>query len=127
MRYIVETEKSPQKAAEDLEAAVKRNDFGVLHIHDLKQTLKKKGFELPNECRIFEICNPKQALEVLTDDMGMNLALPCRISVYEEGGRTKIGMVKPTALLAALSQSRKLMTVAEEVERKTIQIIEETK
>jgi uncharacterized protein (DUF302 family) len=127
MRYIVETEKSPQQAAEDLEAAVKRNDFGVLHIHDLKQTLKKKGFELPNECRIFEICNPKQALEVLTDDMGMNLALPCRISVYEEGGRTKIGMVKPTALLAALSQSRKLMAVAEEVERKTIQIIEETK
>ena len=127
MRYIVETEKSPQQAAEDLEAAVKRNNFGVLHIHDLKQTLKKKGFELPNECRIFEICNPKQALEVLTDDMGMNMALPCRISVYEEGGKTKIGMVKPTALLAALSQSRKLMEVAEEVERKTIQIIEEAK
>jgi uncharacterized protein (DUF302 family) len=127
MRYIVETEKSPQQAAEDLEAAVKRNNFGVLHIHDLKQTLKKKGFELPNECRIFEICNPQQALEVLTDDMSMNLALPCRISVYEEGGKTKIGMVKPTALLAALSQSRKLMAVAEEVERKTIQIIEEAK
>ena len=127
MRYIVETEKSPQQAAEDLEASVKRNNFGVLHIHDLKQTLKKKGFELPNECRIFEICNPKQAMEVLTDDMGMNMALPCRISVYEEGGRTKIGMVKPTALLAALSPSKKLMAVAEEVERKTIQIIEEAK
>ena len=127
MRYIVETEKSPQQAAEDLDAAVKRNNFGVLHIRDLKQTLKKKGFELPNECRIFEICNPKQALEVLTDDMGMNMALPCRISVYEEGGKTKIGMVKPTALLAALSQSRKLMAVAEEVERKTIQVIEEAK
>lgn len=77
MKYIVETGKSPQQAAEDLEASVKRNDFGVLHIHDLKQTLKKKGFELPNKCRIFEIYNPKLALEVLTDDMSMNMELPC--------------------------------------------------
>lgn len=127
MRYVVETEKSPQQAAEDLGAAVKRNDFGVLHIYDLKQTLKSKGFELPHECRIFEICNPKQATEVLTEDMSMNMALPCRISVYEEGGKTKIGMVKPTALLASLSQSRKLMAVAEEVEQKIIQMIDEAK
>ena len=51
MRYIVETEKSPQQAAEDLEAAVKRNDFGVLHIHDLKQTLKNKAM-LPGGMKI---------------------------------------------------------------------------
>jgi uncharacterized protein (DUF302 family) len=31
--------------------------------------------------------------------MTVNLALPCRISVYEEGGKVKIGMVRPTALL----------------------------
>ena len=127
MRHVVETKKSPQQAAEDLEAAVKRNNFGVLHIYDLQQTLKSKGFDLPHECRIFEICNPQQATEVLTTDMSMNMALPCRISVYEEGGKTKIGMIKPTALLTALSQSEKLMTVAAEVEQKIIQMIDEAK
>ena len=127
MQYVVETSKSAEQAATDLEAAVKKHNFGVLHVHNLRETLKNKGFDLPNECRILEICNPQQAISVLTEDMGMNMALPCRISVYEEGGKTKIGMIKPTTLLASLSQSEVLMGIAEEVERKTIQMIEEAK
>jgi uncharacterized protein (DUF302 family) len=127
MQYVVETSKSVEQASTDLEAAVKEHNFGVLHVHNLRETLKKKGFDLPNECRILEICNPQQAISVLTEDMGMNMALPCRISVYEEDGKTKIGMIKPTTLLASLSQSKILMGIAEEVERKTIQMIEEAK
>ena len=127
MQYVIETNKSTEQAAIDLEAAVKRYNFGVLHVHNLRQTLKKKGFNLPNDCRILEICNPKQAIEVLTEDMSMNMALPCRISVYEEGGKTKIGMIKPTALLQSLSRSEALMRVAEEVEGKIMQMIEEAK
>lgn len=127
MQYVVETSKSVEQASADLEAAVKQHNFGVLHVHNLRETLKKKGFDLPNECRILEICNPQQALDVLTEDMSMNMALPCRISVYEEGGKTKIGMVKPTTLLTSLSQSKVLMGIAEEVEQKTIQMIEDAK
>lgn len=67
------------------------------------------------------------AINVLTEDMSMNMALPCRISVYEESGKTKIGMIKPTTLLASLSQSKVLMGIAEEVEQKTIQMIEDAK
>jgi uncharacterized protein (DUF302 family) len=127
MQYVVETSKSVEQASSDLEKAVKKHDFGVLHVHNLRETLKKKGVDLPNECRILEVCNPQQAIGVLTEDMSMNMALPCRISVYEEGGKTKIGMIKPTSLLASLSQSKVLMGIAEEVERKTIQMIEEAK
>jgi len=127
MQYVVETSKSVEQACADLEAAVKQLNFGVLHVHNLRETLKKKGFDLPNECRILEICNPQQAINVLTEDMSMNMALPCRISVYEEGGKTKIGMIKPTTLLKSLSQSKVLMGIAEEVEQKTIQMIEEAK
>jgi uncharacterized protein (DUF302 family) len=111
MQYVVETSKSVEQASADLEAAVKQHNFGVLHVHNLRE----------------EICNPQQALDVLTEDMSMNMALPCRISVYEEGGKTKIGMIKPTTLLASLSQSKVLMGIAEEVEQKTIQMIEEAK
>ena len=34
MYYIVTTDKSFDQASADLEAAVKRHGFGVLHIHD---------------------------------------------------------------------------------------------
>lgn len=72
----------------------------MLHIYDLKAKLKEKGVDFPNECRILEVCNPKQAAKVLIADMTVSLGLPCRISVYQEGGKTKIGTVLPTALLA---------------------------
>ena len=103
MRYVVDSDKTVDQATADLEAAVLEHGFGVLHTYDLKQTLAKKGVELPQECRILEVCNPRQAARVLGEDMGMNVALPCRISVYQDGGKTRIGMVRPTSLLAGLS------------------------
>ena len=127
MLYIVDTPKDVETAARDLEEAVKRNKFGVLHVHNLKQTLKEKGIDFPNACKILEVCNPQRAQQVLTQDMTVNMALPCRISVYAEGGRTKIGMVKPTALLAMFPGAEALRAVAEEVERETIKMIEEAK
>ncbi|MBI4574536.1 MAG: DUF302 domain-containing protein [candidate division NC10 bacterium] len=50
-----------------------------------------------NACKILEVCNPQRATQVLTANMGVNMALPCRISVYQEGGKTRIGMIRPTA------------------------------
>lgn len=118
MRYVVETDKTPAVAVKDLRAAVAKHGFGVLHAYDLQETLNSKGFPLPHACHILEVCNPQQAAKVLSEDMGMNIALPCRISVYEEDGKTKIATALPTKLLSALSDSPALATVAGEVESK---------
>jgi uncharacterized protein (DUF302 family) len=127
MKYIVETQKSVDQAEADLSAAVQRHKFGVLHTYNLQETMKKKGVEFENACRILEICNPQNAKEALTTDMDLNLALPCRVSVYSDHGKTKIGMIKPTALLKALSNSPALARVAEEVEEAIIKMIDEAK
>lgn len=127
MYYIVESGKSFEQAAADLEAAVKRHEFGVLHIHDLGNTLRSKGMPFSENCKVFEVCNPRQASKVLATDMRLNMALPCRISVYTEQGKTRIGMIQPTPMLAALSQDTALVSVAQEVEAKTRQMIDEAK
>ncbi|MGF1576748.1 MAG: DUF302 domain-containing protein [Cyanophyceae cyanobacterium] len=127
MYYIVETQKSFSQAATDLEAAVLHHGFGVLHIHDLGTTLRSKDIAFEEECRIFEVCNPGQAAKVLATDMRLNMALPCRISVFTEKGKTKIGMIKPAQMLSSLSQAIGLTQVAQEVEAKTIQMVEEAK
>ena len=127
MQYIVESKKSVDQAAEDLQAAVEKYHFGVLHVHNLRATMAKKGVEFPHECRIFEVCNPQQAKQVLTQDMNTNLALPCRISVWEEGGVTKIGMLKPTSLLGLISHSPELTKAAQAVEEITESIINDAK
>jgi len=125
MKFIVETNKSVEQAASDLEAAVRNHKFGVLHVHDLQATLRNKGLDLENACRVFEVCNPHKAQAVLNDDMSLNMALPCRISVWSEQGKTRIGMIQPREMLALLSDSAALAAVADEVETTTRSIIEE--
>jgi uncharacterized protein (DUF302 family) len=127
MYYIVESDKPFEQASTDLDAAVKRLGFGVLHIHDLGATLRSKGIAFEEECKVFEVCNPGQAAKVLATDMRLNMALPCRISVFTEKGKTKIGLIKPVQMLSALSQDAALVQVAREVEDKTIQMVDEAK
>jgi len=125
MYYIMETNKSFNQASADLESAVKHHGFGVLHIHDLGATLRSKGIAFDEECKVFEVCNPAQAAKVLTTDMRLNMALPCRISVFTESGKTKIGLIRPIQMLSALSQDAAMLQVAKEVEEKTIQMVDE--
>ena len=125
MLYIKETQKSVDQAFRDLEASIKQHGFGLLHYYDFKQTLKEKGFDLPNECRVLEVCNPKQACEVLHMDMAINMALPCRISIYEDKGKTFIGMIPPSVLLGLISSSAELLELAQGVEDTTRRIIDD--
>ena len=127
MYYTVETSKSFEQAATDLDAAVKRHQFGVLHVHDLGATLRSKGIDFADQCKVFEVCSPQQAAAVLAIDMQLNMALPCRISVYSKNGKTHIGMIKPEQMLAQLSDDPRLATIAAEVERATQTMIDEAR
>jgi uncharacterized protein (DUF302 family) len=127
MYYIVETGKSFEQASADLDSAVKSLGFGVLHVHDLGSTLRSKGIEFAEQCKVFEVCNPAQAAKVLSTDMRLNMALPCRISVFTDKGKTKIGLIKPVQMLSALSQDEALKKVSEEVEAKVIQMVDAAK
>ena len=125
MLYIKETKKSVDQAFHDLEVSIKNHSFGLLHHYDFKQTLKAKGFDLANECRVLDVCNPKQASEVLQLDMAINMALPCRISIYEENGKTSIGMIPPSVMLGLISTSTELQELARGVEQTTRRIIDD--
>ena len=123
MYYVVDTDKSFEQASTDLAQEVTRLGFGVLHIHDLGKNLRGKGVDFADDCRVFEVCNPAQAAKVLSVDMRLNMALPCRISVFTEKGQTRIGLIRPAQMLSSLSDDPTLTAVASDVEDKTIQMI----
>lgn len=127
MYYQVESSKSFEQAVADLDTAVKNHSFGVLHIHDLGTTLRSKGIDFKEECKVFEVCNPVKAAQVLAIDMRLNMALPCRISVFTENQKTYIGMIEPAKVLELLSNDESLTQIANEVEQETIQMIDEAK
>jgi uncharacterized protein (DUF302 family) len=122
--FIVETALSFEQASSSLEAAATSHGFGVLGIHDIGQILRSKGMAFKEQCRIFEVCNPKQADQVLNIQMKLNMALPCRISVYTEDNHTHIGMIRPEGMLLALSGDGELQSIATEVECTMIEMIQ---
>jgi uncharacterized protein (DUF302 family) len=99
--------------------------FGVLATHNLREKMESKGVPFPRECRVIEVCNPQQAQEVLTQSIEISTALPCRISVYEEGGRTILATIKPTSLLTLFGVPG-AAAAAQVVEDTMVRIMEET-
>ncbi len=99
--------------------------FGVLGTHNLREKMESKGVPFARECRVIEVCNPKQAQVVLSQAIEISTALPCRISVYEEGGRTILATIKPTMLLTMFNAPGAAAT-AQEVEDTMTRIMDET-
>lgn len=127
MYHVVDTSKPFEQAAADLEAAVTRHGFGVLHVHDLTATLNGKGVPFDEACKIFEVCSPVQAAKLLAIDMRVNMALPCRISVFTEQGRTRIGLITPVDLIGALSDDPALVPTARDVEAALLRMVDEAR
>ena len=124
MLITVSTGKTVSEAATALQASVEANHFGVMQVHNLKETMAKKWVEFTRECLIFEVCQPQQAKKVLDENMSISTALPCRISIYEEGGHTVLATLKPTTLLAMFNTPQ-LEGVAREVEDTIVKIMKE--
>lgn len=113
--YTVDTNKSVDEAVKALEVKLKEDQFGVLWDFDIKNTLEKKGLGYDRNYRVLEVCNPKAAKEVLEKNHMIGYFLPCKIVVYEDEGKTKIGMAKPTVLIE-LAGDETLTSLAKEIE-----------
>ena len=124
MLFKLASDKTVNETAAALQVAVQANHFGVMQVHNLKETMTKKGVEFARECLIFEVCQPQQAKKVLDQNMSVSTALPCRISIYEEGGKTILATLRPTTLLA-LFNTPQLKGVAQEVEDTMVKIMKE--
>ena len=124
MLVKLSTDKTVSETAAAFQAAVQDNHFGVMQVHNLKETMTKKGVDFARECLIFEVCQPQQAKKVLDQNMSVSTALPCRISIYEEGGKTILATLKPTSLLAMFNTPQ-LKGVAQEVEDTMVKIMKE--
>ncbi|MBT2582714.1 DUF302 domain-containing protein [Planococcus sp. ISL-109] len=124
--YTVTTSKSVDEAVASLEENLKEQQFGVLWNFDLTAKLQEKGQEFDTPYKILEVCNPKEANTVLSENLMAGYFLPCKIVVYKEGEETKIGMPKPTSLIGMAEDGGKLITVAEDIEKRLIECIERT-
>jgi len=121
-------ERSSTKTFDQIDQALRdsaaRHKFGVLAVHDLQQTMRNKGVEFPKKVMVYEVCNPKEASEVLTANGAISTALPCRISVYEAEGGVRLATLLPTALIGLFGEPS-LEPVAQRVEQTLKEMMDE--
>ncbi len=107
----------------DVERLTAEHGFRVLHVHDVRATLKEKGFEI-GPYKIVEICNAKYAHKVIMADPKIGMMLPCRINVYTgDGGTIVVSGMRPT-VLGSMFPEKDLGRIPEEVEGVIQSIIE---
>ena len=114
--FIVDTSSQFDEACNNLKEAVINHGYGLLAIHDLGATLRKKHMIFSENCAVFEICDPEQAAKVLELDISVCMALPCRISVFTDNGETKMGMLKLADIVSDINGPSELTEVIGDVE-----------
>ncbi len=124
MLFTLPTAKNVTDAGAALQVAVEASGFGVMQVHNLKETMWKKNVIFEHECLIYEVCQPGQAKKVLDENLSISTVLPCRTSIYEENGKTILATLRPTAMLAMFNTPQ-LDGVAQEVEATIIKIMTE--
>lgn len=123
MVYEKKTDKSYEKAVEDLKKALAERKFGVLWEMNFKDKLQEKGLEFNKNFNVMEVCNPPKAKVVLDRHLEAGYMLPCKMAVYEKEDGVRIGMMKPTSL-AGIMEGMELDDVAIEVEQILMEAIE---
>lgn len=122
--YVKETPLFIDAVEERLKAAAKNHQFSVLHVTDLRAKIQSNDLDFAPACKVLDVCNPYRAKEVLDAKMAISTALPCRISIYEENGKTIVATLLPSKVLGMFGVEG-LEPVAESVERDLIKIINE--
>jgi len=104
MFITVRTRKSLGEVRQRFEEAATENRFSVLGIHDVGERLRAKGLQFDRKFYVYEVCNPVAAKKVLDTNIRIGTALPCRVSIYTDGGDVVLETLKPTAMLAMFDE-----------------------
>jgi len=125
MHYTENSNKSVQEVVDTIQEKISDYKFGVLHIHNVKETLKSKGVEFDRECQILDICNPNHAKNFLEENMALSVVMPCKITVYSEDNQTKISMNSLVQLVDDIHPE--FIDKAEDIQETLLDLIDDVK
>ncbi len=104
MFITMRTRKSLGEVRQRFEEAAAEHKFGVLGVHDVGDRLRAKGLSFDRKFYVYEVCNPVAAKKVLDTNVRIGTALPCRVSIYTDGGEVVLETLKPTTMLAMFGE-----------------------
>lgn len=122
MFVINESKLGFDETVEAITQSVQENKWSMPHMYDLQATMKKNGFDV-NPVKVFSLCKPEHAYKILSDDNErmVSALMPCRVAVYEKGGKTYISMLN--AGLFSKMLGKKVKDVMGDASAENLQIL----
>ncbi|MBX8644331.1 MAG: DUF302 domain-containing protein [Thermoplasmata archaeon] len=76
-----------------------RNGYGILGTIDVQKTLKEKTGKDVGGMTVLDVCSPAHALEAIEKSDTGPLLLPCRLTLQQDGAKTKVSLLSPKLLV----------------------------
>ena len=115
-----------EEALDQVLEALKSEGFGVLTRIDIHEKLKEKlGVDFKKYV-ILGACHPPSAYKALLAEENIGLMLPCNVIVYEKDGASVVAAIRPSSAMGMIDNDE-LKLIADEVERKLINVINSLK
>jgi len=103
MYYKIKTNKTVEAAFEDVKECLQKHGYFVQWQMNFKDKLAEKEIAFKNNYSMFEICKAEYLKKALDLSLIAGYMMPCKITVYEDGGSVYIGMVKFSQLLGMIN------------------------
>jgi len=117
--YQTSTSRSFDETRQRVEEKAGLEGFRVLHVHDVRATLREKGFEIEPTV-IVEVCNAAMASEALKLDPQSALMMPCKVVVEERKGQVILSTFLPEDLV----EGEDLKALARKVGVKLVSLVD---
>lgn len=112
-----------EDAEEKVRDALYNAGFGVMTKGDVKQALKKAGFEF-DEYIILGACHPPSAYKALNSEPEIGLLLPCNVIIYKnKEGKTVVSAINPIEAMSMVDNP-KLAEIAPKVKEMLEKVID---
>jgi uncharacterized protein (DUF302 family) len=100
--YTVEARGSVGEVAQNLIKAFGAKGFGILSNIDVQKLIKEKLGQDMDGYVILDVCNPNHAKRAIDAHKEVGLILPCKVTVYQSGGKVLVSLYRPTEAIKVL-------------------------
>ena len=115
MIYKTETNYPLETVKAQLAEKAKQLGFGILGSYEFKKLLKDRGFEITRDVTVYELCNPVAAHKALNTLPEISVYLPCKLSLYTEGGVTVLATIGIEDMLNAVDVDEEFKAHLQEI------------
>ncbi|MDP3945001.1 MAG: DUF302 domain-containing protein [Lutibacter sp.] len=111
----LESKQPIETIAQEVSKECENHKFALLQTYVYHDIVKEKGFPISRKVFIYEICQAKTAALMLTSNPEFSIFMPCKIAMYEDGGKTIISTMNMEIMLNAVKSNPELYTEASSI------------